>query len=76
MADGGPGDSAGLRIGDLVLAAGGVEVEDLATLFRRVWSLGPAGAEVPLRIAREGRVMDVTVTSADRNSFLKGPSVH
>ena len=76
LADRGPAERAGLQIGDIVLAVGEEEVEDLAGLFRRIWALGEAGVEVPLRIRREGRILDLTVASADRNRFLKAPSLH
>ena len=48
----------------------------LAGFFRKVWSLGKAGVEVPLTIYRDGRTFEVRVTSGDRNRFLKGPSLH
>ena len=32
---------------------------DLAGLFRRIWSLGNAGVEVPMTIYRDGRTMDI-----------------
>ena len=48
----------------------------VAGLFRRVWSLGRAGVEVPLLIYRDGRTFEVRVTSGDRYRFLKGPSLH
>jgi S1-C subfamily serine protease len=58
------------------LAVAGQEVKDLAGLFRKVWSLGRAGVEVPLMIYRDGRTFEARVTSGDRNRFLKGPSLH
>ena len=71
-----PAKRANLRTGDVVLAVAGDEVKDLAGLFRKVWSLGKAGVEVPLTIYRDGRTFEVRVTSGDRNRFLKGPSLH
>ena len=76
LAERGPAARAGLQIGDAVLGVDEAEVTDLAEFFRRIWALGDAGVEVPLRIGRNGRELEVTVTSADRNSFLKGPSLH
>ncbi len=73
---GGPARRANLRTGDVVLAVAGQEVKDLAGLFRKVWSLGQAGVEVPLMVYRDGRTFEVRVTSGDRNRFLKGPSLH
>jgi len=76
VSNGGPARRANLRTGDIVLAVADREVSDLAAFFRRVWSLGKAGVEVPLTIYRDGRTFEVRVTSGDRNRFLKGPSLH
>ena len=72
----GPAKKADLRTGDVVLAVGGTEVSDLAGLFRRIWSLGNAGVEVPLTVYRDGRAFELKVVSADRRKFLKGPRLH
>lgn len=76
VSNGGPARRANLRTGDIVLAVADREVSDLAAFFRRVWSLGKAGVEVPLTIYRDGRTFEAHVTSGDRNRFLKGPSLH
>ena len=76
VSTGGPARRANLRTGDVVLGVAGQEVSDLAGFFRKVWSLGKAGVEVPLTIYRDGRTFEVRVTSGDRNRFLKGPSLH
>jgi len=76
LAGRGPAERAELHIGDIVLAVGGTQVHDLAGLFRRVWSLGHAGVEVPLTVYRDGRTFEVRVESSDRGRFLKAPSLH
>ncbi|HET7253581.1 MAG TPA: S1C family serine protease [Xanthobacteraceae bacterium] len=76
VSTGGPARRANLRTGDVVLAVADTEVSDLAGFFRKVWSLGKAGVEVPLTIYRDGRTFEARVTSGDRNRFLKGPSLH
>jgi S1-C subfamily serine protease len=76
VSNGGPARRANLRTGDIVLAVADREVSDLAAFFRRVWSLGKAGVEVPLTVYRDGRTFEARVTSGDRNRFLKGPSLH
>ncbi|MBM3343545.1 MAG: serine protease [Betaproteobacteria bacterium] len=76
VAQGGPAQCAGVRMGDLVLAVGAQRVTGLAQLFRTVWQHGPAGVEVPLTLAREGQEFHVTVKSADRTDFLKKPKLH
>jgi S1-C subfamily serine protease len=76
LASRGPARSADIRTGDIVLSVAGREVSELATMFRKVWSLGDAGVEVPMLIYRDGRTFEVTVASGDRTRFLKGPSLH
>ena len=76
LARSGPAARANLRIGDIVLAVAGTEVNDLASLFRQIWSVGQAGVEVPVTIHRDGRTLEMRVPSTDRNRLLKGPSLH
>jgi S1-C subfamily serine protease len=76
LAKNGPAQRADLRTGDIVLSVGGTEVTNLAGLFRRVWSLGDAGVEVPVRAYRDGKTLDLRVKSGDRNRFLKAPRLH
>jgi len=76
LASRGPAQAAGLRTGDIIAAVAGREVSELATTFRKIWSLGQSGVDVPLLIYRDGRTFEVTVKSSDRNKFLKGPSLH
>lgn len=72
----GPAADADLRAGDIVLGVGGREVDDLAGLFRAIWAQGEAGAEVPLRIQRDGSTLEVSVRSADRRDYFKAPVAH
>jgi len=76
LADRGPAQRAGLRTGDVVLAVGGEEISDLAGMFRRIWSLGHAGVEVPMQIDRDGRKLEQKIVSADRSRFFKAPRLH
>jgi hypothetical protein len=45
-------------------------------MFRRIWSFGRAGAEVPIQLDRDGRIIEQKIASADRNSLLKAPRLH
>jgi S1-C subfamily serine protease len=76
LAKRGPAERAGAREGDQVVAVAGERVAGLADLYRRVWRLGPAGAEVPLTLARKGQPVEVRIVSADRADFLKKPRLH
>jgi len=76
LADRGPAQRAGLRTGDVVRAIGGGEVRSLAGMFRRVWSLGQAGVEIPIRLDRDGNTLEHTIVSADRSRLFKAPRLH
>lgn len=76
LAGDGPARRAGLQVGDVVHAVAGEAVPALADLYRKVWSLGDAGVDVPLTLEREGDRFDVTVRSSDRARFLKAGRLH
>lgn len=75
VAEGGPAAQAGLRQGDIISDVRDGEVEGLADFYRKVWSSGPVGAELPMRIVRDGRDTWLRVKSADRSSFLRKPQL-
>ncbi|CAH2604649.1 Serine protease [Rhodovastum atsumiense] len=72
----GPAERAGLLQGDRIIGVGEESITDLASLWRKVWSTGTAGAPVVLRVNRDGSTQTVCVMSADRMSFLRGPRLH
>jgi S1-C subfamily serine protease len=76
LASGGPADRAGVKLGDILSGVAGEQVKGLAGFFRKVWSLGPAGVEVPLSVARGTSRVDLRLASADRGDFLKKPQLH
>jgi S1-C subfamily serine protease len=76
LADGGPADQAGVRVGDVVVEVGGDRVQSLAALFRAAWRLGASGVEVPLTLVRESGLVRLRVRSADRSAFLRKPVLH
>jgi S1-C subfamily serine protease len=75
VAEGSPADEAGLRRGDVISEVRDGEVDGLADFYRKIWSSGPAGAEIPMRILRDGREAWLRVRSADRNNFLRKPQL-
>lgn len=72
----GPAAKADLKTGDVILKLGGQDIGSLAQMFRRLWSLGPAGVDVPLVVFRDGRAIDVRVRSADRSRMMRRPILH
>ncbi|MGZ5835402.1 MAG: S1C family serine protease [Xanthobacteraceae bacterium] len=75
LATRGPAQRANIKSGDVVVAVAGSKIDSVASMFRRIWSLGNAGVEIPLTIVRDGRTMEVRVMSSDRNRLLKGPTL-
>ncbi len=76
LSKGGPAQMADIRIGDFVIEIGGEQVDSLAGMFRRIWSLGSAGVEVPLTIYRDGALITINVQSGNRSDRLKSPRLH
>jgi S1-C subfamily serine protease len=72
----GPAARAELKTGDVVASVAGERVSSLGAFYRKVWSLGRAGVEVPLTLYREGVTFDVAVNSSDRTKFLRSPRLH
>lgn len=72
----GPAARAELKNGDVILAVAGEKVTSQTSFYRKLWSLGAAGVDVPLTVYHEGVTFDVTLTSIDRARLLKAPRLH
>jgi S1-C subfamily serine protease len=66
-----PADKAGLKPGDVIVGIDDEPVVGLANMFRRVWSLGSAGVDVPLNVLRNAEKMQLRVRSGDRAGFQR-----
>ena len=71
VSEDGPADLAGVERGDIVLAVGPDAVATQAELYRKMWALGPAGTEVPLKILRNGDTHEIRIKSIDRSAFFR-----
>lgn len=72
VSPGGPAEKAGIARGSTLRTVAGRPVNDLAELWRRLWSVGPAGTDVTLGVSRGGdEPRDVTVHTIDRYKYLK-----
>src|SRR5690349_9626870 len=65
LAPGGPAERAGIRLGDVLAEVAGERVAGLASFFRKVWSLGPAGTMIQLTLSRQGALSRLELRSAD-----------
>jgi S1-C subfamily serine protease len=72
----GPAARAELKAGDVILAVKGENISSQTGFYRKLWSLGPAGVDVPLTVYHEGVTFDVALTSIDRTRLHKAPRLH
>jgi S1-C subfamily serine protease len=66
-----PASKAGVKPGDILLSVAGAPVTTLEGLYRRLWSVGPAGVEVPLSVLQGVEVNRMAIKSVDRNTLFK-----
>lgn len=66
-----PAAKAGLKPYDIVVGVAGKKVEGRADFYRTLWSQGPAGTEVDLKVYRDSREWEVKVRSVNRLDYLK-----
>ena len=76
LASKGPAARAELKTGDVILAVNGDKVTSETGFYRKLWSLGTAGVDVPLTVYHEGVTFDVVLSSTDRARLLKAPRLH
>lgn len=67
----GPADQAGMQRGDIVVGVGADAVNTQAGLYRKLWSLGPAGTEVPLKVLQGASVREIKLRSIDRTEYFR-----
>jgi serine protease Do len=72
----GPADRAGIRNGDIVVGVSGEPVKSHEELYRKVWGLGAAGVEVPLKILQGVEMRELKVRSIDRFQYFKEKPVY
>ena len=72
----GPADKAGIRNGDIVLGVGRDPVTSHEELYRKVWGLGAAGVDVPLRVLQGVDAREMRLRSIDRFQYFKEKPVY
>jgi len=72
----GPADKAGIRNGDIVVGVGADPVKSHEDLYRKVWGLGAAGVEVPLKVLQGVDMRELKLRSIDRFQYFKEKPVY
>jgi len=67
----GPADKTGIKNGDIVVGVGKDPVKNHEEFYRRVWGLGAAGIEVPLKILQGTDVRELRLRSIDRFQYFR-----
>lgn len=71
VAEDSPAAAAGLRQGELIVGVDGRSAATLAALYRQIWAADGIGVEITVTVLRDGRLVEVGVTSADRYDWLR-----
>jgi serine protease Do len=67
----GPGDLAGLSVGDIILAVGDDGVRTQADFYQKVWNRGGAGTVIPLKLLQGVDIREVRIKSIDRVEYFR-----
>jgi serine protease Do len=66
-----PAAVAGIQAGDIILSVEGQPVDSLQKFYEVLWSRGPAGVAVNIKVLHGPNVRDLVVTSIERAAFMK-----
>lgn len=76
VADDGPAMAAGIKPGDIIVAAGGKPIVSMADFYRKVWAQGEPGDMISITIIKGTGVHKLAIRSADRYQWLRLQHTH
>jgi S1-C subfamily serine protease len=71
-----PADKAGVKPGDIILGVGSESVKTQADFYRKVWSQGAAGCDIPLKVLQDIDIKEVSVHSIDRGDYFRARTTY
>ena len=69
----GPADQSGLHAEDIILRVNNKPIDDVADMYRKIWTVGEAGSVIPVTIMRDTIGVELTVKSSSRYDFFRTP---
>jgi len=76
VADDGPAMAAGIKPGDIIVAAGGKPIVSMADFYRKIWAQGEAGDMISITVIKGTDVHKLAIRSADRYQWLRLQHTH
>jgi S1-C subfamily serine protease len=71
VADDGPAMAAGIKPGDIIVAAGGKPIVSMADFYRKVWAQGEPGDMISITVIKGTDVYELAIRSSDRYQWLR-----
>jgi len=68
---GSPAEKSGMKRGDVITSIGGQPPTGLADMYRKIWSRGEAGVDVPVDFERNGGKQHLDIKSMNRLDHLR-----
>lgn len=68
---GSPAEKSGMKRGDVITSIGGQAPTGLADMYRKIWSRGEAGVDVPVDFERDGGKRHLDIKSMNRLDHLR-----
>jgi serine protease Do len=69
-----PAQTAGLQVGDVVLAVDDAKVANLEAFYKKVWDRASPEAEIKLTVLQGADLKTITLKAVDRMSTMKKPA--
>jgi S1-C subfamily serine protease len=73
---GGPAEKGGLKVGDIILRIGDQQIAGQVDFYRKLWSKGPAGTEIPLSVLQGAQMKDFVIQSMDRAKHVRARTTY
>jgi len=74
--DNGPASKAGFSVNDTILAVNNEKINNIEEFYKKVWSFGGPGSKLVFNIERNQEIINLELTTMDRNDFFVKPKYY